>query len=294
MITLGLSKLFADDVEVPIQPTKRTFTGEDDLKKVLQSYRLKLSRETPPPRKGVSFAPHAISFPFCRRAKIGQLAGLIDLYYDNLTPRVQTGMDIGSALHDMVQTYFWNVGLLKGSFECLKCDKTYDDIISPTSCPSGKVTHKRKHLRFREVTLRNDTYKIYGRSDGLLNLRDGVEPLEIKSLYVKPQKNSNEFQFYFDDLETKGPKEAHVLQLMLYMFMLEATVGNLLYICKNDGRIKTYKIEYDESLIALFLEQCLYLQEQAQKLKAGEHIDLPPCCSSETCPCHKVISPRSQ
>lgn len=286
-------KTFDDEKEiVKVAPNKykEVDKGEPCLKGILQRARLKKTKEKAHIPRGVSFAPHAATFPFCKRAKVGQLAGFIQLYYEKQTPATQTGMDIGTSLHNQVQDYFWDVGLLKGTFECLKCDKKYDNVVSPNTCPSGKKTHTRKHLIFREVIASNPTYLLYGRSDGLLVI-EGEPVLEIKSLPVRPAKNANDFQFYFDYLDERGPKEDHIIQLQLYLFMLDKDAGHLFYICKNDGRIKTFYIRRDNSIIESFLNEITYLNELAVKLKAGEKVLLPECCGNDKCSCHLIISP---
>lgn len=284
---------FDDEKEIVKVANKYVEKGKDviDLRGVLQRKRLKRAKESTAIKRGVSFAPHAATYPFCRRLKIGQLAGFVNIYYDKPTPRTQTGFDLGTQLHDLVQSYFWEVGMLKGTFECLKCDKLYHDQVSPITCPSGKVTHIKKHLRYREVKAQNEEFSLYGRSDGILVMEKDEELLEIKSLPAKPFKNPNNFQFYFDDLEEQGPRENHIIQLTLYMLMLKIYKGHLFYISKNDGQIKTYAIEYDQERIQPFLNEIGYLKEQAALLKQGEKIDLPPCCDSDTCPCHSIISP---
>lgn len=257
------------------------------LKGVLQRGRLKLSRERVQWKRGVGFRPSDLTYPFCERLKVAQLAGLVDIYDERTTPRQQLVFDMGHAIHDIIQGYFWDIGLLKGSYKCLKCDKIYDDILAPTCCPSGKVTHEKKHLKYKEVRMRSEEYKINGRCDGILVI-DGEEHLmDVKSIANRTPK-SPEQTFCFEDLETKGPKHDHIVQLNLYMWISGIHRGHLLYVAKNNHQIKTFAIPYDYSILKPYLDNIKRLLDLAMDLQAHKRVELPEVCSRANCPCEQV------
>lgn len=259
------------------------------LKGVLQRGRIKLTKERHSQLQTVSFSPSTITYSYCRRAKIGQMAGAISLYYDKPAPRLQLTFDLGHAIHDVVQGYFWDLGMLKGSYQCLKCDKIYHDLVAPTSCPSGKKTHERKHMRYKEVKATNEEYMINGRCDGILVI-DGEEHIvDVKSISNRTPKNSDK-QWCFEDLAHRGPKPDHVVQLTLYMWMLGIERGHLLYVAKNEPQIRSFAIPYDHSIIAPFLEEIASLISVANSLRKGEKVSLPSPCGDEKCPCSSVLS----
>lgn len=263
-------------------------TAGISLKGVLQRGRLKMGREKVSPRMGLSFSPSMLTYKYCRRLKIAQLAGLVELYYDKVTPSVQTKFDMGHLFHDLVQGWFWDIGILKGSYKCFKCEKIYHDLISPEQCPSGIKSHTRKSLKFKEVIMKEPTHLLSGRCDGILMI-DGEEHLfDIKSIQNRTL-TTNERQFCFEDLELQGPKLEHIVQLTLYMFMSAIHKGHLLYISKNIGQIKTYAIPYSIDIIVPYLDEIAELMIKADLLNQGTKVSLPKPCDDEKCQCHKIL-----
>lgn len=288
---MSLSKLLSTFIEEekPVLKDGKIVSEKKDgisLKGVLQRGRLKKMRETAPGRQGVTFSPSMITYNFCRRMKVAQMAGLATLYYDKARPSDQTVMDMGNSLHDLVQGYFWDIGILEGNFKCLKCDKHYY-AVSPTTCPSGIKSHKRLALVYKEVQLEKDL--IRGRCDGILQIEGEKHIMDIKSIQNKTLKTVDR-QFTFEDLDTKGPKEAHQVQLMFYMWMSGIYRGHLLYIAKNNGQIKTFEIPYNFDLIKPYLREVEYLANTATQLKLGYKVQLPAPCGREDCKCDEILS----
>lgn len=297
---MGLAKLLMTFNEEKVVVEKNGKYVEKDvdgisLKGVLQRGRLKLSKKGMPVPQGLTFSPSSITYNYCRRAKIGQLARVVDLYYDKPRPALQVTFDMGHAIHDIFQGYFWDLGILKGSFHCLKCDKTYDNLQAPQSCPSGKVTHTRKHLIYKEVKATNVQYLISGRCDGILDIEGENHVLDIKSI-ANRTPDMQDRGFCFEDLAKKGPKPEHVVQLTFYMWILQIPRGHLLYVSKNKQQIKSFAIPYNESIIEPYLSEIKEIISKAQTLKEGKKVELPKPCDDENCPCAQVpsIIPNTQ
>lgn len=265
-------------------------SGGVSLKGVLQRGRLKLAKDKYVRPQGVSFRPSGITFGYCRRLKVAQLAGLVQIHDKKATPKQQFVFDMGHAIHDILQGYFWDLGILKGSFKCTKCDKVFHGLTSPTQCPSGIQSHTRKFLQYREVIMRDEVHLINGRCDGILVIDDEEHLMDIKSIQNKTLKTVDK-QFCFEDLED-GPKEEHIIQLMLYMWMSGIHRGHLVYVGKNNHQIKTFAIPYNFLLIAPYLREIEYLMDAAKKLKAKEPVELPEPCGREDCLCHDILSIR--
>lgn len=292
---MSLTKLlttFAEEAELKIENGKPVIKKKDEvsLKGVLQRGRLKLNREdTRLRRQGITFSPSTITRNYCRRAKIGQMAGQLELFYEKARPSEQITFDVGNMIHDLVQGYFWDIGILKGSFKCLKCDKIYDNEISPQMCPSGIKSHKRSSLKYYEIQMEDKVLPIRGRCDGIVIIEGEEHLMDIKSIQNKTLKSSDR-QFCFEDLDQFGPKEDHVIQLNLYMFMSGIHKGHLLYFAKNSGQIKTFEIKYNYNLLAPFVDEIMYLTQAADHVKAGYKIELPAPCGKKDCKCDEVLS----
>lgn len=290
MSLTSLLNSFVEEHEVVIEEAKPKIKKKEgiSLKGVLQRGRLKHIKERKPSRQGVTFSPSTLTWSFCRRLKVGQMAGLTDIYYDKPRPSDEIRMDLGNHIHEMFQDYFWDIKILKGTYKCLKCDKLYHDLISPESCPSGIASHKKSHMKYKEVIMASDKLPIRGRCDGILII-DGEEHIvDIKSIQNRTPK-TNDRQFTFEDLETQGPKEAHKVQLMLYMWMSGIKRGHLLYFGINNCQQKTFEVKYDEDLIKPYLDEVEALFALAQNLKQGKRVELPAPCGRESCRCDEIL-----
>lgn len=283
----NLLNTFADEKEVVKEEGKLVAKDKElvSLKGVLQRGRLRLGREKSPYPKSLNFSPSSITYTYCRRAKIGQLAGLMVLQDPVPPPKLQLTFDLGHAIHDIFQGYFWDIGILEGDFECLSCGWKGYLSPGPTKCPA--CNKGRRYLRYCEIQLRNEEYGIKGRSDGILTIDEERHIVDIKSIAGRTLKTS-EMQTCFEDLD--GPKEDHVVQLTLYMWMAKLTMGHLLYMNKADGMIKSYAVPYDYKVIEPYLNEIRYLKETAAKLKSGERVELPTPCAQAACACENVPS----
>lgn len=289
----SILRTFAEDREVVLESepelkfVEKTKEGIS-LKGVLQRGRLKLVRSKKARKAGITFRPSMITFGFCRRLKIGQLAGVVDIWDTPAKPRQQIIFDMGNAFHEIIQRYFWDIGILKGSYYCSRCDKTYDDLMSPTECPSGKKNHTKRFLEYREVKLWDEEHRISGRADGILMIEEKPHLMDIKSIANRCEKTSP-MQTCYEDVKRDGPREKDVIQLILYMYITGIRDAHLLYVAKNDGQIVSYSVPYDFSVIEPYLTEIKELLSAADRLKAGELDELPSCCDSEICPCHTVL-----
>lgn len=298
---MSLTKLlssFIDEKEVVMEEDDAgdiRFTEKDkegiSLKGVLQRGRLRIQREKKASPQGTLFRPSTITFNYCRRIKLVQLAGLVTLYDEVPTPKLQTVFDIGNAVHEIIQGYFWDIEILRGTFYCSKCEKTWEDK-SPSHCPTNKA-HVRRFLKYKEVALGSETLPIKGRADGILEIEGELHLVDIKSISNRSQGMS-EMQFCFEDLADSGPKPEHVVQLHFYMWMSGIKRGHLLYYSKNKGEIKTFAIPYNEEILKPYLDEISELVEKAEKLKRMEPVELPPPCGSDKCPCDTFLGKPSK
>jgi len=74
---------------------------------------------------------------------------------------------------------------------------------------------------------------ISGRADAVLSDGDKLYVLDVKSI------NSMAFR------KLKAPKETHINQIQLYLHYLDPEDGILLYVSKDDQKLKEFKVKYD-------------------------------------------------
>lgn len=260
------------------------------LKGVLQRERIRLTKEKKKKPKTIpkTFNPSLITFGYCKRLKVAQLADVVTLYRDVPAPKQQLMFDIGHKLHDIVQGYFWDIGILEGNFYCYKCYKEWWDTSPKIHKECG--TKSRKLLRYNEVVLKDQEHLMSGRADGILHLPVEKETerhlVDIKTIANQPSY-SGPNQFFFEHLKDEGAKQAHIIQLNLYMWMSKIHKGHLLYLAKQSHQLESFYFEYTPGLIQPYLDDIKEVMELARKVK-GEEIELPEMCDNDKCDCRKL------
>ena len=296
-----LLKTFSEE-DLKLQPkprVKKPKSDAPDLKGMLQRERLRWKKRQKPYPASKNFSPSSLTYALCERAKVAQLAGFHTLYHEAAAPKLQLTFDMGHAIHDIMQNYFWEADVLEGEFRCIKCEKSFW-AVSPKECPFVK-SHSKRHLQFKEIALVHPHYQLKGRADGIV-LFDGEQHyMDIKSI-ANSSANPHEKQLTFEKLDEEGPRDSHVVQLMLYMFMqqqnpdypeLDIKKGHLLYVGKNSHQTKSYYFEYDEEIIKPYLEQMERIIDWAAGIEIGTRNTLPEPCSKADCKCEDLLIPRT-
>ena len=296
-----LLKTFSEeDLKLRDTPkAKKPKPAGPDLKGMLQRERLRWKKRQTPYPASTNFSPSSLTYDLCERAKVAQIAGFHTLYHEAAAPKLQLTFDMGHAIHDIVQGYFWEAGVLEGEFRCIKCEKSFW-ATSPQTCPFV-TSHKRRHLQFKEITLINPEYMLRGRSDGIVIMDDERYLMDIKSI-ANSTGNPHERNFTFEALDENGPRESHIVQLNLYMMMQQQNPdypevnikkGHLLYVGKNSHQTKSFYIEYDPEVVKPYLDQIKRVMAWAEDIKNGSRVDLPDPCSKADCKCENLIAPRT-
>lgn len=119
-------------------------------------------------------------------------------------------LDVGHALHEMVQRHLAGMGILKGFWRCDQGHETTEISCRPPKCASCGS----EHIRYREIRVGHEVepgFRIVGRTDGVVCWKGEDMGLEVKS--VDPKR----FAFL-------GAPDAYpVFQLNLYMKLLRDT-----------------------------------------------------------------------
>ena len=74
-----------------------------------------------------------------------------------------------------------------------------------------------------------------------------------------------------------SPHKAHVKQVHLYMLAVGAPVAFIVYICKDNSEIKTFKVKFSENVWRPLLERIFYIRECAKFMKDPEKRIGPSC-----------------
>ena len=123
-----------------------------------------------------------------------------------------------------------------------------------------------------EQTLRIDTPPISGRYDFLINYKDNDRAIvELKSI------NDKGFQGLID-----SPKPEHMIQLQIYLNIMQLKNGIVVYENKNDQELKAFKVQQSADVWNEILERCLRVQAMGP-------LDVPTMCTGAFyCACREV------
>ncbi len=262
---------------------------------------------------------HPSEFGKCLRSQqykhYAQL-GYIDVRKEALGSLIIRLFDKGHAMHDRWARYFDEIGILRGLWKCnnKSCyafngdnkliedlnNKSFKKIISknksriygvnelqgvfrPKECICGC-----KDFQYLEVPVISEEMNIKGQADLILDFKDlknikfdGIDiSFDYKGLsndrIVIDMKTCNAWSFQ------KILKEAHkeyIIQLIIYIHLLDLDYGFLIYECKNDSNLMCYKIERDDKLFNTIKWQAKIMIDMA---KNGNKLP-PPRPSSKSC-----------
>jgi hypothetical protein len=167
-------------------------------------------------------------------------------------PILRTIFDTGTALHEMVRGYLGPLGVLVGTWACVKCGKKYgkskeERIQVPAAC-----TCKATEFTYVEEYAKDTEHKIGGHCDGFLAFqkRPAESILEIKSIGAGSMQRV-----------VKEPYMKHTIQAQIYMWLFEFRRAKILYVAKDWSAAKIsvpeltspfleHNVEWDDVLLA--------------------------------------------
>lgn len=187
--------------------------------------------------------------------------------------------DQGHEAHNKWQTWFWEMGVLSGNWECIQCGYHWEGT-SPTECPT--CHSPGIYLRYREVSADQEEYLIHGHADGQIG--DGL--IEIKTIGEGTIRHDaprlvDRYSYVHKDVDGKKhsgvdwkalwanihrPFAAHLRQGMLYCFSTGLEKITFIYEPKFIvSEPKEFLVRYQSNLIEDVLERCLNLKASLQK-----------------------------
>lgn len=246
---------------------------------VLNTY-LKWANLNGPPRGYKTY--HPSSFGGClRKAQYQRYSdmGLVHSHKEDPDPKTLRIFDTGHSMHARWASYFENIGVLRGVWECAnECCHLWSDkgefigpdlnpdaprrgrtygrenklgVFKPESCVCGC-----KEFEYHEVTVEDKELNFRGHCDQILDFSkfDPVmftkgNPVDIlfrmedlpKKPIVLDMKSINSFSFK-SKLEN-GPSLVYKTQLVIYSNILDLEYGILIYENKDDSSTKIYKVD---------------------------------------------------
>jgi len=159
----------------------------------------------------------------------------------------------GHNIHDKWQRWMWKTGCLWGNWGCNTCSYKWEDL-SPHSCPLCSSDD----IRYKEVPLSSERYRIVGHADGVWQDSKGKAVVEIKSVGLgtvrwdapKLYEGYASGDLSLDELwkHIKRPLTTHRRQVNLYMMCLGIEDAIVIYEWKPSQDVKEFHIKYDPDL----------------------------------------------
>jgi CRISPR/Cas system-associated exonuclease Cas4 (RecB family) len=217
-----------------------------------------------------------------------QQHGFLKKHNSVIDQRMERIFDNGHGMHLRWQEYLAASRILRGCWTCTICGIVYGrdallGILSPTvtegpnwTCACGS----KKELKYQEVLVSSEPrYNFEGHVDAIVDLR-GTEfqqgnECDVFVLDFKSIKDD-----YFSEL--RHAKHEHVVQIHIYMWLLDLKAAVVLYENKDDQNVKEMFVPRDEALVARIKEESLWLVEV---LKHGKLPPRPTGHSRSKIPC---------
>jgi len=200
--------------------------------------------------------------------------------------------DEGHAIHDKWQRRFWEMGLLWGSYNCLKCNMVYPFQDVKRRCPNEMCQGSMETMTYHEVPLRAEQYLISGSADGAIPSKKAL--IEIKSVGVGTARieapdifkaNSEGQKIDLQGLwkDIKEPFPSHVRQGQLYLRLchimgLDYDRIVFIYESKFNQGAKEFVVKFDPVFCDDMLHSCLEINGA---LEYG--LEIPLCPTGTSC-----------
>lgn len=215
---------------------------------------------------------------WCRRAAYFMLNGAPKLG-ERPNLRLQSIFDEGHAIHAKWQNWFQEMGVLHGQFQCDACGKmTWGT--SPDIC---EICQHRK-LTYAEVTLRDDSLRIKGHTDGWIKGIGDDTLIEIKSIgpgtirSEAPDLFSQAPDFMAAWRNVKRPFNTHIRQGQMYLELMKRMGHDVneivfLYELKADQDYKEFSIKADFEIVR-------HIFDGAEKVIKAVDKGVAPVCNN--------------
>jgi CRISPR/Cas system-associated exonuclease Cas4 (RecB family) len=160
---------------------------------------------------------------------------------DKISGDLQRIFDNGHGMHARYADFLTGMGIAYGIWKCKNplCYKEYgrDDLLGIPERKEKCDDCGCEEYSYEEVNVHNEEYKFSGHVDGIFELSKEFFVVDYKSM----------FSFQFKKLAE--PLQKHVIQLSIYIWLLDLDAGFLLYECKDDQKIKMFEVARNEQLI---------------------------------------------
>lgn len=205
---------------------------------------------------------------------------------ESVDDRIERVFDNGHYAHFRWQNYLTNSKIMRGYWRCARCGVVYGKenrlgIFSPIQqdaswcckCDGNEVS-------YQEIEVQSPPeYNFKGNVDAVIDLRGSEweqgNEFDVIVIDFKTMKDE-----YFSDL--REAKHEHVIQVHIYMWLLDCQIAIVLYENKDNQSIKEMVVPRNEKIIDKIKEESLWLVDVIRHKKLP---DRPSEFSQHKFPC---------
>lgn len=196
---------------------------------------------------------------WCPRSTYFKITDTEESNPDSFNLRRMNIFQEGNDIHDKWQRWMWKAGGLVGNWQCKECGYGWM-AKSPAICPDC-TSHR---IKYKEVAIRNDEYKVIGHADGEWEDDRGRALIEIKSIglgtirWDAPGLYSGyeAGDLTLDDLwkRIKRPFLPHMRQINLYMYFRGLSNAIVIYEFKPTQEVKEFHLSLNMEVVQPMLD----------------------------------------
>ncbi len=170
----------------------------------------------------------------------------------------------GHLIHSKFQRNLADVGVLYGWWECRSCKKIMGEEVKPYGITKPKnCSHCSSGNSFDYVEIRvsHKDLNIAGNTDGVIKLGEDYpfQGIDFKSC------SQYAFVDVIENKNKNNPINYHVVQLNVYMWLLDLESGYILYENRNKMIHKEFYCKRDDDIIDKVVNQTRYLNELVKR-----------------------------
>lgn len=196
-----------------------------------------------------------------------------------IEPRLQRIFDNGHLLHVRLRENLEHAGVLRGRWQCAKCQKKFGTDIAlgvakPSKCDCGSA-----RFHYREVGFLDDETLIGGHVDAILDLR-GFE-INGQKIPLDAPESDSQIIVDFKSIRSEGfrhligPKEDHYSQMQIYLYLSGLRAGKFLYENKNDQMFREYLVVRNDAFISDIVAKAKVLKRIVSNTNSSGQWTLP-------------------
>lgn len=210
----------------------------------------------------------------------------------NVDVRVERIFDNGHGVHSRWQKYLDCSGILRGCWKCTNpmCGKVYGEeekigIFNPLrTIPDWHCSNcgNNSDLSYEELRVKSDpVYNFDGHCDAVVDMSNTPYAKNNNQDLIVVDFKSMKDEYFSEITESKS-KHEHVVQVNIYMWILDLHASIVLYENKNTQAVKEVFVPRDEKLIDKIKEQAIWMRNVLNK---GKLPNRPDGSSPSRIPC---------